>query len=115
MGRPPNRKTGAYTAAERQQRRRKKLKRQQREAVEAERIAAREAEHRVGLRQQAEHQRWAAHVRSERPPVTIADLADDLAEQIARVIDDFPGVTIDDLRAALDRLFGPSDCAAKID
>jgi hypothetical protein len=43
MGRRPLRKTGAFTAAERQQRHRKKLKRLQREAVEAERIARREA------------------------------------------------------------------------
>jgi hypothetical protein len=56
--------------------------------------------------QQTERREWAAHVRSERPPETIEQLADELARQIAHAIGEFPGVTIDDLRAALDRLFG---------
>lgn len=107
MGRPPIRKKGAFTAAERQQRRRKKLKRRQREAVEAERIARIRAERRTALAQQTEWQERAAYIREERPPETIEQLADELARQIAGVIGDFPGVTIDDLRAALDRLFGP--------
>jgi uncharacterized protein (DUF433 family) len=58
----------------------------------------------VGEARVVEWQTWAAHVRSKRPPETIEQLADDLARQVAQIIGDFPGVTFDDLRAALDRL-----------
>jgi hypothetical protein len=41
--------------------------------------------------QRTEDQAWAAFVRSERPPQTIEQLADDLVRQVAEVIGDFPG------------------------
>jgi hypothetical protein len=97
MGRPPLRKKGAFTAAERQRRRRKRLAREKRTA---ERVIAKAKNDAY----------WAAkpqpvHVVSISKPEDIAlpDRADEIAAQIAEALIEAPDLTIDDIRAAIDR------------
>jgi hypothetical protein len=102
MGRKPIRKKGAMTAAERQRRRRKRLRADRREVLKEQ--------------QRAEnHARYLAHMErhglKERPPVEpcqppLPDRADEIAWQIAEVMAADPELTIDDIRAALVRRFG---------
>jgi hypothetical protein len=90
------------TAAERQQRRRKRLRVEQRLLLKE--------------RQQAEnHARYLAHMErhglQERSPAEpcqppLPDRADEIAWQIAEVMKADPELTIEDIRAALTRRFG---------
>jgi hypothetical protein len=125
VGRPALRKKGAFTAAERQRRHRQKLRREQRAAEKDAERAARDARWRRDFpsdtarqredaaRYQAEHAEWTRLF--ERPELPGANgPADDLARQIAewlmmtnRDLNDDDGVTIEDVRAAIDRQFGP--------
>ena len=119
MGRPPLRKKGAMTAAERQRRHRRKLRKEQREAeVLATRVRNMAAGHdpeylrrkaerdRAGVEKwEAEHQEWLA--RYGRAPLPAANgEADELARQIEECLAQNPELTIDDVRAAIDRRFG---------
>src|SRR6476620_1408115 len=84
MGRPPLRKTGAYSAAERQRRRRKKLKREQREAIEAAITAERMTRRPVVIwtpgpdyPNETRDEHFARMAARPKPkPLTMADLAD---------------------------------------
>ena len=117
MGRPPLRKSGAYTAAERMRRYRRKRERQRNAEELAARVDARDA------RLEEERQRSIAEFRAadayyrEREakrtgrdflilkplPETVERLADELAAQLLQAMRDFPGVTLDDVMHALDR------------
>jgi hypothetical protein len=120
MGRPTVYKKGAMTDAERQRRRRKRLKR---EAKEVERLAIVEANrekrvHRArnplaqwrdaAISAQLENSMLQARLRLyEQVPLHDASgAADELARQIAEYMQEKPGMTIDDVRAAIDRRFG---------
>jgi hypothetical protein len=105
MGRPPIRKKGAFTAAERQQRRRVKLRRarleQEVEAKKAERAAdwrTRDVERR------AELDAWR---RTQPPPEPPLDHpADELAAQVLDMLATEGNVTLDELIAAINRRTG---------
>src|SRR4051794_2429646 len=118
MGRPPLRKKGPMTAAERQRRHRRKVKIERRQA---EIMAARErnsavfkdpeyqrakAERDVVESAKAEHgrQEWIALYGRE--PLPDAGPADEIARQIDECLAQQPDITIDDVRAAIDRRFG---------
>lgn len=113
MGRPPLRKTGAYTAAERQQRRRKKLKRAKVEARAGARTAELDAERQRAFAEQRAAVRYYREREAKRTgrdflilkplPENIEMLAEELAGQLVIAMRNFPGVTLDDVRAALDR------------
>jgi hypothetical protein len=96
MGRPPKRKKGAYTAAERQRNRRKRLAKAKREA---EVTAKREASHAYYM---ARPHKPAALVTITREP-PLPDRADEIALQIAEALHLDPDLSIDDIRAAIDR------------
>jgi hypothetical protein len=119
MGRPALRKKGPMTAAERQRRRRRKLRREKREAemmAEREKNAARyranradptriERDAAAAARADAKHQEWLASY--GRPPLPDANgAADELARQIDEYMAQEPGLSIDDVRKAIDRRFG---------
>jgi hypothetical protein len=123
VGRPALRKKGAFTAAERQRRHRQKLRREQRPAEHeaarerheayarrnAPRFAANAAADTVRL--EAEHTEWVSLFQQPELPGANGP-ADELARQIAEWLmmtnhDDDDGVTIEDVRAAIDRRFGP--------
>jgi hypothetical protein len=105
MGRPPLRKKGAYTAAERQRRRRKRLAAEKRAAETEEKRAA---SHRAYLASRAapREPRVVAEVES----LALPDAADEIALQIAEVVQ-VGDLTIDDIRAAIDRRFGAPRCS----
>jgi hypothetical protein len=101
MARPPTRKSGAYTPAERQRRRRKRLRAEKRQAE----IAAKRAENEAAYRARAASR--PAHASDDTPAQPpLPDRADELVRQIAEVLLADPDLTIADVRAALDRLFG---------
>ncbi|HUF44490.1 MAG TPA: hypothetical protein VMN43_04035 [Aestuariivirgaceae bacterium] len=89
------------TPAERQRRRRKRLKREHR-AVELEATQAR------NLERLRKHQAENPPIWHHALPVSPLDSpADELARQIADMLESEQNVTIDELRDALDRRFGP--------
>jgi hypothetical protein len=113
VGRPPIRKSGAFTPAERQRRHRRKLKREKTAATEAARIA--EAE-KIRQRAFAEQKAAVAYYRELEAkrkgrdflilkplPENVQMLAEELARQFVRALRDFPGVTLDDVQAVLER------------
>jgi hypothetical protein len=117
VGRPALRKKGAFTAAERQRRHRKKLRREQRPAElaakrerheayarkSAPRYAAIAAE--VSARVDAQHAEWTRLF--EQPELPGANgPADEIARQIAEWLAQDPDLTLEDVRAAIDRRFG---------
>lgn len=119
MGRPTIFKKGAMTAAERQRRRRVKVRKQRREEEQAasrernfaklndpDRLCRRaEAERESSARWEAERQEWT--VRNGREPLPGANgPADELARQIDEFLAENGGLTIADVRAAIDRRFG---------
>jgi hypothetical protein len=116
-GRPPIRKKGAFTSAERQRRRRKRLAH---ERWEAEQAATRERNQRLFREGAAQREaEWAAmrpafeaelDARAAQAAPRLPDPwgpADELARQIEEyMMGDAGAFTIDDLPAALDRRFG---------
>jgi hypothetical protein len=114
MGRPPIFKKGAQTSAERQRRYRKRLRR---DAREAEIAAKRESNHENRLHREAQKQETAEIVDwhraykllAERGP-PLPDNAEEIAFQVAECIKASGGeMTVDDIRDALDRRFGPRE------
>jgi hypothetical protein len=111
MGRPPIRKSGAYTGAERTRRYRKKLKR----AELAARAAETEARHRRESHPPMVVYHWKDLLSDLMPakprdwlilkplPETVERLANELAAQLMQAMHDFPGVTLDDVLHALNR------------
>jgi hypothetical protein len=101
MGRPPLRKKGAMTAAERQRRRRAKLKREAREAA----VKKTRAENLRRLRE-AQAAEWTTYYFEPPPPEPPYVVADRVVAQLGEIMQSL-GLDIDDIRCALDRLFGP--------
>lgn len=119
MGRPTIFKKGAMTAAERQRRRRvklRKLRREEEQAASRERVEAMfsdpeylrrkaEADRVSAERAEAERQAWVAcYGRDPLPGATGA--ADELARQIDEFLAENSTITIADVRAAIDSRFG---------
>jgi hypothetical protein len=120
IGRPTIFKKGPLSAAERQRRHRRKLHREQRAA---EVLAKQELNHQRYLayltsprkaQRDAEAKRQAMwygewlNLRGHAAVLPNAGAADEMARQIAEyLIACAPGVTISDVRAAIDRRFGP--------
>lgn len=105
MGRPPLRKKGAFTAAERQRRRRARLRKEKR-AAEVDAMRARNLEKLRSSQAKAEaegYPEWTTAL----PVPPLDNPADELALQIADMLKVEQNVTIDELRDALDRRFGP--------
>jgi hypothetical protein len=112
------------TATERQQRRRLRLRREKAKATrDAEKAAKRQqnaarfadpdarrvwSERQAGLaaKHEAERQEWIA-LYQRNPIAGAAGPADELARQIAEYLAEAPEITINDVRAAIDRRFGP--------
>jgi DNA repair exonuclease SbcCD ATPase subunit len=122
-GRPPLRKKGAMTPAEKQKRYRRRIRKSEAEAKLAEqrersrarridpysiaRLDEREAE--THRRIEAYRAEWARRYgQAPMPPMPGANaLADELVRQMAEFIAECAGeITIDDVRAAIDRRFG---------
>jgi hypothetical protein len=98
MGRPPIRKKGAMTAAERQRRHRRKLRAERRAAeIETKRAAnsARAAEPRPP---------WTQALSIVVPGLPAP--ADELARQIEEYLKEVPEISIDDVLAAINKRFG---------
>ena len=116
MGRPALRKSGAYTGAERQRRYRRKRARAEYDAKAAKWAAQLEeqqqrdfAEQRaaVAYYRELERKRRGRDFLILKPlPENIERLAEELVNQLLQAMRDFPGVTIDDVRAAIDRRTG---------
>jgi hypothetical protein len=105
MGRPPIRKKGAFTAAERQQRRRARLRREKREReVEAKKEQAAATWARDEPRRRAELEAWRRTQPPGEPP--LADPADELAAQILDALATEQDVDLDALVDALYRRAG---------
>ena len=105
MGRPPLRKKGAFTAAERQRRRRARLRKEKREA-EVDAMRARSLKKLRASQAKAEaegYPEWTVAL----PVPPLDNPADELALQIADLLESERNITIDELRDALDRRFGP--------
>jgi hypothetical protein len=101
----------AMTAAERQQRRRKRLRRETAKAARQAEIAAKRAKN--AARNSALDQRLRAEAGVFISPLPVgmpipplANPADEIARQLSEVLAESPELTIDDLRAAIDRRFG---------
>jgi len=120
IGRPTIFKKGPLTAAERQRRHRRKLHREQRAAevlATRERNRQRYLAHHTPQQQaqrDAETKVWLMwrdewlNMRGRAAVLPNAGVAYELARQIAEyLIECAPGVTIDDVRAAIERRFGP--------
>jgi hypothetical protein len=109
MGRPALRKKGPMTAAERQRRRRRRLRAERRKAE----VLAKREENRRRYREECERtprveDRWVVLPQPPLPPLSAADeLALQVFDALAETKGDDEEVTIDDLRDALDDLFGP--------
>lgn len=128
MGRPPIRKSGAMTAAERMRRYRKKLKQTANKAREKERLgdltpheynAAKNRAFRdnptaqwrkAAIDAQCEIAVLQSRLRlyEQVPMHDASGPADEIARQIAECMMECPGMTIDDVRAAIDRRWGPA-------
>jgi hypothetical protein len=120
VGRPTIFKKGPLTAAERQRRHRRKLHREQR-AAEVQVIRERNRQRSLAYQtspqkalRDAETKRALAwrdewlNMRGQAAVLPNGGPADELARQIAEyLIECAPGVTISDIRAAIDRRFGP--------
>jgi hypothetical protein len=101
MGRQPLRKKGAMTAAERQRRRRKRVKAEQRSALRERQQAENHARYLASLENPPQWTR--ALSLPAQPP--LESLADEIAWQIEEVLVADGVLTIDDVRAAIDRRF----------
>ncbi|MBO0735251.1 MAG: hypothetical protein J2P48_01575 [Alphaproteobacteria bacterium] len=112
MGRPTLYKRGAMTPAERQRRHRKKLSREKRAAEVLHKQELNNAEGPTPKQLELEtEQRELEEKRQElarqNPALPNATPADELARQIGEYLTECPEITIDDVRAAIDRRFGP--------
>jgi hypothetical protein len=117
MGRKPIYKKGAMTDAERQRRRRRKqrqLKRKEERHELAVKNKARWAGKPPCGSSPEEQAKWLAeevvwHTLYGQPPLPgAAGLADELVRQIAEFMAQEPEVTVSDVRAALERRYGPA-------
>jgi hypothetical protein len=119
IGRPTIFKKGAMTAAERQRRRRRKLQKEKR-AAEVQAKRERNQTNYAQYLRETEPQRRAQNVEFRRqleeasrarlsrfPPLPNAGPADELARQIDEYMT-HTGITLEDVRTALDHRFGPS-------
>jgi hypothetical protein len=97
MGRPPKRKKGAYTAAERQRNRRKRLAKAKRESEMA-------AKRGTSGPPRVFDGGPDLQVIEREPP--LPDRADEIALQIAEVLRQDDDLSIEDIRAAIDRRWG---------
>src|SRR5437879_1161854 len=111
MGRPPNRKSGAYTAAERQKRYRKRLRAKLREERIAGMQANAKAENRRYSEQRANDPVYQAQMAEFRAKLEaksnrgLPNPADELARQIAEFLAETPEIRIDDVLRAIKRRF----------
>jgi hypothetical protein len=106
MGRPPLRKKGAFTPAERQRRRRKRLAAERRAAEVAAQREANRAKYRArNLANPISYCPGEPAVREQLPPATPQDIADELVAQLDDVIAS-GDTTLNDIVAAFRRRFG---------
>jgi len=100
-GRPPLRKKGAMTSAERQRRYRRKLRAKRRTAEIEKKRAANAA------RAAAPREAWTQALSISEPG--LQNPADELARQIEDYLAECLDLTIDHVRAAIDRRWPPKD------
>jgi hypothetical protein len=104
MGRPTILKK-AMTPAQRQRRRRKRLRSAEKQELNAERLRKYEASDAA----EAERADLAAWKEAQLPASALPDRADELVQQICEAIHLDPDLRIDDIRDAIDRRFPPSE------
>ena len=118
-GRPPLRKKGAMTSAERQRRHRRKLRAARRQAQikqkqainHAKYLASRAAPRPQSGAEAAQEARREEWLRLYSRPMLpgAAGAADEIARQIDECLTQQPEISIDDVRAAIDRRWPPKD------